>query len=219
VLDHVLVDLISAVRRSFDEALLQRQAVEERFQVDVFLGDVSWETSYSLPGEEQPPRVRADLSMDWPTWSQTAYRSWSIGETPDEMPEVVLEVAVRIQRLAGRPPVDRVLAVLPPETAVLGSEPLVRTSTTVEQVYADTEGTATPAEGERWAVEGTYEGSVRLDERYLENPATVQEIVDVLTRWVSSTLVQLADLPLAYLPPGLSEIPDATDRPEPPEGQ
>ena len=50
MLDHILVDVISAIRRSFDEALLQRQAVEERFQVDVFLGDVSWETSYSLPG-------------------------------------------------------------------------------------------------------------------------------------------------------------------------
>ena len=57
MLDHILVDVISAIRRSFDEALLQRQAVEERFQVDVFLGDVSWETSCIGPGEEeQPPR-------------------------------------------------------------------------------------------------------------------------------------------------------------------
>ena len=81
------------MRGSLEGALLQRQAIEERFQVDVFLGDVSWETSYSLPGEEQPPRVRADLSVDWPTWSQTNYRSWSIGVTPDELPEVVIEVA------------------------------------------------------------------------------------------------------------------------------
>ena len=77
MLDHLLVDVIGTMRASFDRALLQRQAVEERFQVDVFLGDVSWETSYSLPGEEQPPRVRADVSVDWPTWSQTSYRSWS----------------------------------------------------------------------------------------------------------------------------------------------
>ena len=97
MLDHILVDVISAIRRSFDEALLQRQAVEERFQVDVFLGDVSWETSYSLPGEEQPPRVRADVSVDWPTWSQTSYRSWSIGEPPDELPEIVVEIALRVQ--------------------------------------------------------------------------------------------------------------------------
>ena len=113
MLDHILVDIISAIRRSFEQALLQRQAVEERFQVDVFLGDVSWETSYSLPGEEQPPRVRADVSVDWPTWSQTSYRSWSIGEPPDELPEIVVEVALRVQRLAEAPDTDMVLRALP----------------------------------------------------------------------------------------------------------
>src|SRR5438445_755503 len=68
MLDHVFLDFIAATHKSFSEALLQRQAVEERFQVDVLLGDLSWETSYSLPGESSPPRVRADLSIDWPTW-------------------------------------------------------------------------------------------------------------------------------------------------------
>src|ERR1700749_330979 len=76
VLDHLLVDLIAIVQESFDRALLSRLPVEERFPVDVFLGDVSWETSYSLPGEEEPPRVRADVSVDWPTWSQASSRSW-----------------------------------------------------------------------------------------------------------------------------------------------
>ena len=114
VLDHLLVDLIGTIRSSFDRALLQRQAVEERFQVDVFLGDVSWETSYSLPGEEQPPRVRADVSVDWPTWSQTSYRSWSIGEPPDELPEVVIEVALRVQRMAEAPDTEKVMTALPP---------------------------------------------------------------------------------------------------------
>ncbi|MGH9091212.1 MAG: hypothetical protein ACRDZR_07540 [Acidimicrobiales bacterium] len=226
MLDHLLVDLIAAVRRSLDRALLQRQAVEERFQVDVFLGDVSWETSYSLPGEEQPPRVRADLSLDWPTWSQTAYRSWSIGEPPEELPEVVVEVAVRIQRLAERPAVERVLGVLPAETTALGAEPLVRTSTTVEEVYGD-DGTGAdepaPAGGAtataRWAVEATYEGSVRFDEGHLEDPSTVEPIVDSLTRWISSTLVQLADLPLSYLPPDPPGGRDVRDRHEPPEGR
>ena len=79
---------------SFDRALLSRLPVEERFQVDIFLGDVSWETSYSLPGEEEPPRVRADISVDWPTWAQTAYRNWSIGDTPAAMPEAMLDVAL-----------------------------------------------------------------------------------------------------------------------------
>ena len=198
MLDHLLVDLISAIRRSFERALLQRQAVEERFQVDVFLGDVSWETSYSLPGEEQPPRVRADLSVDWPTWSQTSYRSWSIGETPEEPPEVVVEVALRIQRLAAAPPADQVLDVLPTESPVIGSESLVRSSTTIEQVRTDAMGDGAPV---RWAVEATYEGSVRFDEVTLEDPSTIGPMVDVLTRWVASTLVRLADLPLTFLPP------------------
>jgi hypothetical protein len=193
VFDHILVDIISAIRRSFDGALLQRQAVEERFQVDVFLGDVSWETSYSLPGEEQPPRVRADVSVDWPTWSQTSYRSWSIGEPPDELPEIVIEVALRVQRLAEAPDTQMVLHALPEANPVLGVDPLVRTATTIEQVHAD--GSV------RWAVEATYEGSVRFSEAQLEDPGEIEPVVAGLTRWISSTLIQLADLPFSFLPP------------------
>jgi hypothetical protein len=193
VLDHILVDIISAIRRSFEQALLQRQAVEERFQVDVFLGDVSWETSYSLPGEEQPPRVRADVSVDWPTWSQTSYRSWSIGEPPDELPEIVVEVALRVQRLAEAPDTDMVMRALPVANPLLGVDPLVLTATTIEQVHADG--------GVRWAVEATYEGSVHFSEAQLENPAEIGPVIAGLTRWISSTLVQLADLPFSFLPP------------------
>jgi len=199
VIDHVLVDLITALRRSFDQALLERQAVEERFQVDVFLGDVSFETSYSLPGEEQPPRVRADLSVDWPTWSQTAYRSWSIGENPEELPEVVVEVALRVQRLAQAPSTAEILAVLPAESTALGPEALVRTSTTIEEVH---DGPSAPdgEPGPRWAVEATYEGSVHLEEPQLEHPESIQPMLDALASWVASTLVRLADLPLRFLP-------------------
>lgn len=225
VLDHLLVDLISAIRSSFDQALLERQAVEERFQVDVFLGDVSWETSYSLPGEEQPPRVRADLSVDWPTWSQTSYRSWLIGEMPDELPEVVVEVAMRIQRLASSPPARRILAALPEASPQLAGEPLVRSSTTIEQVWdGDREGDRTgggppgaeeDGSGARWAVEATYEGSIRFDEHNLDDPSTLTPVVETLTRWVSSTLVQLADLPLSFLPAD----PVDPGHPEPPAHQ
>jgi hypothetical protein len=193
VLDHILVDVISTIRRSFEQALLQRQAVEERFQVDVFLGDVSWETSYSLPGEEQPPRVRADVSVDWPTWSQTSYRSWSIGELPDELPEIVVEVALRVQRLAEAPDTQMVLHALPDANPMLGVEPLVRTATTIEQIHAD--------DHVGWAVEATYEGSVRFSEAQLETPSEIEPVVAGLTRWISSTLIQLTDLPFRFLPP------------------
>lgn len=197
MLDHLLVDIISAIQRSFELALLQRQAVEERFQIDVFLGDVSWETSYSLPGEEQPPRVRADVSVDWPTWSQTSYRSWSIGEPPDELPEVVIEVALRIQRLAEAPDTEKVLLALPEANPLIGVDALVRTATTIEQVHA--------GDGVRWAVEATYEGSIRFSESQLENPAEIEPVINGLTRWISSTLVSLADLPFTFLPPDLDD--------------
>ncbi len=199
MIDHLLVDVIDALHRSFDQALLERQAVEERFQLDVFLGDISFETSYSLPGEEQPPRVRADLSIDWPTWSQTAYRSWSIGETPSELPEVIVEVALRIQRLSEAPILDKVLTALPPESPHLGADALVRTSATVEQVFEESGGESEAAT--RWAVEATYEGSIRFEEHHLEDSSSIAPVIDALTRWVASALVQMADLPLAFLPP------------------
>ncbi|MHB8220089.1 MAG: hypothetical protein ACYDHU_07175 [Acidimicrobiales bacterium] len=224
MLDHLLVDLITIIRRSFERALLQRQAVEERFQVDVFLGDVSWETSYSLPGEGQPPRVRADLSIDWPTWSQTSYRSWSIGESPDELPEVIVEVALRIQRLARTPTYAHLLDVLSSQSPPIATSSLVRSSITIEEVFSSAGAGHTPgaasgggaergpddppggALAPRWAVEATYEGSLRFDEENLEDSATVQPAVDALTRWIASTLIGLADLPLAFLPPD----PDTT---------
>jgi hypothetical protein len=202
VLDHILVDVIGTIRASFERALLQRQAVEERFQVDVFLGDVSWETSYSLPGEEQPPRVRADVSVDWPTWSQTAYRSWSIGEPPDELPEVVIEVALRVQRMAEAPDTEKVMAALP-RTGPLGDPlDLVRTATTIEQVRTDGEDGVGGDRATRWAAEATYEGALRFSEQQLEEPAALVPVFDGLTRWIASTLISLADLPFTFLPPG-----------------
>ena len=194
MLDHILVDLITATRRALEEALLQRQAVEERFQVDVFLGDVSWETSYSLPGEEQPPRVRADLSLDWPTWSQSAYRSWSIGEPPDDPPEVVLEITLRVQRLAAMPDLDAVVACLPEESPAIGAAALVRAAPVVEQV-TEHDGTL------RFALETTYQGTLPLDDAALEDASTLAGPVGELGRWVASVLVRLGDLDLSFLPP------------------
>jgi hypothetical protein len=195
MLDHILVDVISQIRHALEDALLQRQAVEERFQVDVFLGDVSWETSYSLPGEEKPPRVRADVSVDWPTWSQSAYRSWSIGEPPEDLPEVVVEITLRLQRLSQMPDLDDVLACLPDESPLIGTDTLVRSAPVVEQVHEPGES------GPRFAVETSYQGTISLDETALEDSATLAAPAGQLARWVASVLVRLGDLRLAYLPP------------------
>ena len=45
---------------------LERQAFEERFQSDMLLGELTWETSYGLPGEGQPPRVQACAPAESP---------------------------------------------------------------------------------------------------------------------------------------------------------
>jgi hypothetical protein len=203
MLDHVFAQLVTAFRGSFEAALLQRQAVEERFQVDVFLGDVSFETSYSLPGEERPARIRVDLSLDWPTWSQTSYRSWSIGEEPDELPEVLVEIAFRVQGLSGVPDTAPLLGVLPAALAVLGDDPLVRGSTTIEQLLPG-DGRELSAgdagESPECAVEVSYEGSCPLDESALEDPGTLEASLAPLGRTLASVLVRVGDLPFDFRP-------------------
>ena len=194
MLDHILVDVITTTRRALEGALLQRQAVEERFQVDVFLGDVSWETSYSLPGEDRPPRVRADLSLDWPTWSQSAYRSWSIGEPPGDFPEVVMQINLRLQRLAETPDIAAVLECLPQESPEVGGHHLLRSDPVIEQVV-------NPILGNRFAVEAGYQGTLRLDEAALEDPETLAIPLGELARWLASLLIKVADLEFVYLPP------------------
>jgi hypothetical protein len=196
VLDHVFTDAIGAMSDAMVGALLERQAFEERFQVDVLLGDVTWETSYGLPGEGQPPRVRADITLDWPTWAQTAYRSWYIGEPFDEPPEIIVEITLRIQRLAERPDPEKVLAVLPEVSPQIGAETLERSGPTIEQVY----GQDLTDTGE-FAFEVSYEGIVPLEEAALADGSILDERFGGMGGWVASTLVKLGDLKLAYLPP------------------
>lgn len=194
MLDHVFAQLVASLRRAFEAALLQRQAVEERFQIDVFLGDLSFETSYSLPGEERPARIRVDTSLDWPTWSQSAYRSRMIGDEPEELPEVLVEIAFRIQELDGVPDVAPLLDVLPEELEVVGDEPLLRGAPTIEQTILATD------EGPTCAVEVSYEGSCQLDEAILDDPSTLDKELASLGRTVASVLVRVADLPFAFRP-------------------
>jgi hypothetical protein len=197
MLDHVFTQLVTSHRHAFEAALLQRQAVEERFQVDVFLGDISFETSYSLPGEDRPARIRVDTSLDWPTWSQTAYRSWAIGEEPDELPEVLVEIAFRVQGLLDPPghiQIGALIDVLPSQLDVLGEEPLVRGPTTVEQVIGS--GVESPES----AIEVSYEGSCQLDESILERPESLDDALAPLGRSVASVLVRIGDLPFSFRP-------------------
>ncbi len=197
MLDHVIIDLIAAIRSAFEEALLERQAIEERFQVDVFLGDLSWETSYSLPGEGSPPRIRADVTLDWPTWSQSTYRSWSIGETPEEIPEAILEISLRIQSLTGPVEPDIIFSTLSEVPPPIGTDTLEKTGLTLEQSFS--QGRDQPDQiFSRTAIEITYEGSFHLTDEVLSDLSNLDRKFFPLGRWIASTLVRLGDLTLPF---------------------
>ena len=195
MLDHVFTDAIGALRDAMESAFLERQAFEERFQADVLLGDLTWETSYSLPGEGVPPRTRADITMDWPTWAQTAYRSWYIGEELDEAPRIEIEIVMRVQRLRSQPDVKSILGVLPEESTSIGGETLQRSSPTVETVF---DGDLEP---EEFAVEVSDEGSYDLEEEVLADGSALDAHFAAMGGWIASTLVRLGDLSFDYLPP------------------
>jgi hypothetical protein len=195
VLDHVFTDAIGALRDALEKALLERQAFEERFQTDVLLGDLTWETSYSLPGEGTPPRVRCDVTLDWPTWSQTAYRSWYIEEESSETPRIEIEVVLRIQRLVSAADPLAILAVLPEESPTIGSENLRRSGPTLECTYG------TDLTEIEHAIEVSYEGSYELDEETLADGSVLDDHFSAMGGWISSVLVRLGDVKLDFLPP------------------
>ena len=103
MLDHLFLDTVGALRAALDQSLLERAGQDDHLVYDLLTGDLVWETTVSLPGDYDPPRVSADISLDWQTWSQSAWRSLSMGEQVEEPPEIGIEVAFRVQRLATRP--------------------------------------------------------------------------------------------------------------------
>ncbi len=196
MLDHVFTDAIGALRDAFESALLERQAFEERFQVDVLLGDMTWETSYGLPGEGSPPRVQADITLDWPTWAQTAYRTWYIGEAMDEPPRIEIEIVLRVQRLATPPDPRALLDALPDQSPLIGTERLERSAPTIETVYHGDD-----LEEVEHAIEVSYEGSYELDEATLADGSILDDHFGAMGGWISSTLVRVGDLTFDFLPP------------------
>jgi hypothetical protein len=228
VLDHIFLDTVGALRATLDESLLERAGQDDRLVYDLFTGDLVWETSVSLPGDGDPPRVNADLSLDWQSWSQAAWRGVTIGEPVEDPPEIGIEIVFRVQRLARRPALSTVLSVLPEESPELGTDKLARSAPVIEESFEE-EGAAPEV-----AAEVAYEGSYRLPAPNPEEnqakeaslfpgwagprlsagdalrstvgatrqvTAATQETLRGLGAWVASTLVRLADLDLEYLPP------------------
>lgn len=194
MLDHVFTDGIGALKVALEDALLEREAFEEHFQMDVLLGDIVFETSYCLPGEGQPPRTQVDISLDWPTWSQTAYRLWYIGEESTETPKIDIELGFRIQRLSEFPAHESILAVLPEQSTEIGTEPLTRTGPTIETII-DAEAKSA------YAIEVRYEGTYDLTEQALKDGSVLDEHFQSLGGWIAAILVRLGDLKLNFNEP------------------
>ena len=84
MLDHVFTDAIGALRDSLERAFLERQAFEERFQVDVLLGDA---TLFPQAAEvEASWRVVDPLEEFWLGQEPALYRAGEWGpKEADEM--------------------------------------------------------------------------------------------------------------------------------------
>jgi hypothetical protein len=195
MLDHVFTDAIGALRDAFENALLERQAFEERFQVDVLLGDTTWETSYSLPGEGLPARVQADITLVWPTWAQSSYRSWYIGEPIDEPPRIEIEIVLRVQRLKTSPDPGMFFGVLPEQSPAIGSHRLDRSGPTIETQFPN------DLDDAEYAIEVSYEGSYEFDEATLTDGSILDHHFSAMGGWISSVLVKVGDLTFDFLPP------------------
>ncbi len=187
------MDAIGALRVALESAMLERQALEERFQTDVLLGDITWETSYGLPGEGLPPRVQVELRLEWPTWAQTAYRRWYLEKSYDEDPQIGLEIVLRVQRLMHPANPTVIMNAIGGKRLLVGSEDVVSLGPIVETIYDPDLAVVSHA------AEVSFSGSYDLDEKKLENGDALDEDFATIGGWITSALVRLGDLPLNYV--------------------
>lgn len=231
MLDHLFLDAVGVLRSALDASLLEHVGQDDRLVYDLLNGDLVWETSVSLPGDGDPPRVSADLNLDWPSWSQAAWRNVAAGESVEDAPEVGIEIVFRTQRLATRPAMHLVLGALPEDSPAFGPDHLVRSAPMIEEAFAEDGGAA------ELAVEVAYEGTYRLPLPPREGggesesgafpnwglqrassgdalarlsatrqvSAALEATLTSMAAWLASTLVRLADLDLDYLPPADDE--------------
>lgn len=200
VLDHVFNDAIGALRDAFGNAFLERQAFDEHFQSDILTGDLTWETSYGIPGEGHPPRVVTHVTLVWPAWSQATYRAWYVDEIFHEPPSIDLEIVYRVQRLSAQPDAGVADEITPPLSPKVGTAHLERESATIEIARV----THPEERDDRvdHALEVTYRGVYELAEQSLADGSStiLDEHFAALGSWIASTLVKLGDLRLAYHP-------------------
>ncbi|MDQ3757138.1 MAG: hypothetical protein M3394_04745 [Actinomycetota bacterium] len=192
MLDHAFLDVVAAVRTTLERALLERCLAEESLTMDLLLGDLAWEATYALPGEGEAPRIAAEVTIGWSTWSQSAYRSRLTGLDDEEPPVVDIEVVLSARDLADRPDPARVAAAVGTGPS-LGEEPFGEPLPTIEE--------RTTADGSRFVVAVERVGAVFLDGDSMASAEQLQAVFEPLGPWLASGLVRLADQGFEFLPP------------------
>ncbi len=201
--DHVLLDLVNALKGSLATSMLEAPITEERLQFDVWAGDLSFETSYTLPGEEDPPRVRADISVEWSTWSQSAYRSWTLGEGLAEPIEVDIEIALRLGGIAHDLNVEEVVRQLPRRSPEVFESAFDLTGSSCERNFD------VATERNEFTAEFAYEAILRIDEEDLGDTTSFDKQFAPIGQWLATLLVRLSDLNLSYIMPDDNQAEDS----------
>ena len=200
MLDHVFTDAIGALRDAFEAALLERQAFEEHFQTDVLLGDLTWETSYGLPGEGQPPRVRPTSPSTGRRGARPRTAAGTSASRSTSRPAIEIEIVLRVQRLAAQPdPATAARDACPSTSPPIGADRLERAGPHGRDRLPDGDLTSTtrPSTPSRSPTRALYE----LDEETLADGHTLlDEHFGAMGGWISSTLVRLGDLKFDFLP-------------------
>jgi hypothetical protein len=187
---HVLFDLIGSLRASLHDAMLEGGGLDEQLHVDVLLGDLTYETSASLPGESSPPHVRADISLEWSTWAQSAYRSWALGEGLEDTIDVVIEVALRVGGLG-----DAEVSPAAFRASLPSQSPPLLKGETLELRSVSAESSINPdEETEEYGLEAIYDVTLPLEEPELEDTTSLAEPLRRLASWIASALVAASDL-------------------------
>jgi hypothetical protein len=193
--DHVLLDLVNALKGSLTTSMLESPISDERLQFDVWAGDLTFETTYTLPGEEDPPRVRADISIEWSTWCQSAYRSWTLGEGLDEPLEVDIEIALRLSGLAQELNIEELSRQLPPRSPDLFESAFDLTGGSCERNFDVASGQSD------FTAEFDFEAIVRIEEEHLNDHSAFDVQFAPIGQWLTTMLVRLSDLEITYVPP------------------
>ena len=194
MIDHVFIDLISAMHESLESAMIEQLPNQEHLLQDLFLGDMHYENSYALPGEIRPPNLRVDINLEWPVWSQSIYRSWIIGESEPESLETGIELVVRVVNMIEPAPIGAVLSALDERSSPLIEFLLERSSVIASENLLD-EGL-----NNMFELEVGFEGSILIEESVLSAKEEMVSLMAPLGPWIASMLVRLSDQPIKYFP-------------------